>query len=638
MNLTRLLLSCGAIAAALLDAGAAQTSPAATPDSGGRPPPRYTIEQFLDTTRVTGSSFSADETRVLFSSNATGIFNAYTVPITGGTPTPLTRSTTDSTFAIGYFPRDDRILFTRDQGGNELTQIFVREPDGTERNLTPGAKVKAGFLGWSHDLRSFYFQSNARDPRFFDVYAVDLATLTPERVFENQQGLQYAARSRDNRYLAFNKPNLRSDSDIYLFDAQTGELKHLTPHTGEILHSAETFDPSGKFLLFLTDEGSEFQYLMQMELASGRRTRVHEERWDITDVRFSHSGRYRLISVNADGRTVVRMTDTRSGQPVKLPEIPGADITGINVSRSDQWLAFSVNGDRIPSDLHVYRLAEGKLTRLTRSLNPQIDPGHLVDSRVIRYRSFDGMEIPAMLYRPHGATAQHRRPALVEVHGGPGGQSRSGYTALYQFLANHGHVILRVNNRGSIGYGKSFFAADDRRHGREPLWDCIDAKKYLQSLEYVDPNRIGIIGGSYGGYMVLAALAFHPEAFNAGVNIFGVSNWVRTLKSIPPWWESQRLSLYRELGDPATDEENLRAISPLFHAEKIVRPLLVLQGANDPRVIQAESDDIVAAVKKNGVPVEYLVFPDEGHGFTKKANEARAYQAILEFLNRQFAG
>jgi dipeptidyl aminopeptidase/acylaminoacyl peptidase len=175
---------------------------------------------------------------------------------------------------------------------------------------------------------------------------------------------------------------------------------------------------------------------------------------------------------------------------------------------------------------------------------------------------------------------------------------------------------------------------DDRRHGEGDLDDCVEAKKYLAATGRVDPNRIGIIGGSYGGYMVLAALAFRPEAFAVGIDIFGVANWLRTLKSTPPWWTSFRAALFAELGDPFKEEVRLRRISPLFHADKIRRPLLVLQGANDPRVLKVESDEMVAAVRKNNVPVEYIVFDDEGHGFVKKQNEVKGNGAILEFLNR----
>ncbi len=200
-------------------------------------------------------------------------------------------------------------------------------------------------------------------------------------------------------------------------------------------------------------------------------------------------------------------------------------------------------------------------------------------------------------------------------------------------MVNHGYVVYGINNRGSSGYGKTFFAMDDLKHGAEDLDDCVASKQMLIDTGYVDPDRIGIMGGSYGGYMVCAALAFRPEEFRVGVNIFGVTNWVRTLKSIPPWWTAQRDALYKELGNPNTQEDYLRKISPLFHAKNITKPLIVLQGANDPRVLQVESDEMVAAVRANGVPVEYVIFDDEGHGFRKKENQITGYQAVLEFLD-----
>ena len=225
-------------------------------------------------------------------------------------------------------------------------------------------------------------------------------------------------------------------------------------------------------------------------------------------------------------------------------------------------------------------------------------------------------------------------PALVCVHGGPGGQSRTGYTASLLHLVNHGYAVFAVNNRGSTGYGKTFFHLDDQRHGEVDLDDIVAARRYLATLDWVDGDRIGIMGRSYGGYMVGAALAFRPNEFAVGVDIFGVMNWLRTLESIPPWWASFRDSLYAEMGDPATDSERLRRISPLFHAENIVKPLFVVQGANDPWVLKVESDEIVETVRANGVPVEYLVFPDEGHGFLKRDNRVRSAEAILAFLER----
>lgn len=202
-----------------------------------------------------------------------------------------------------------------------------------------------------------------------------------------------------------------------------------------------------------------------------------------------------------------------------------------------------------------------------------------------------------------------------------------------QHLINHGYAVFAVNNRGSSGYGKTFFHLDDKNHGENDLQDIIYGKNYLQSLDWIDADKIGIMGGSYGGYMTAAALAFEPEEFKVGIDIFGVTNWVRTLNSIPPWWESFKKALYDEMGDPATDAERHRAISPLFHAQNITKPLMVIQGANDPRVLKIESDELVEKVKQNGVPVEYVVFDDEGHGFSKKTNRITASEAYVDFLN-----
>jgi dipeptidyl aminopeptidase/acylaminoacyl peptidase len=286
----------------------------------------------------------------------------------------------------------------------------------------------------------------------------------------------------------------------------------------------------------------------------------------------------------------------------------------------------------------VVDVASGEFSRLTDALSPAIDEDELVAAEVVRYRSFNGLEIPALLYRPHQASRKDPVPALVWVHGGPGGQSRRGYNPTLQHLVNHGYAVLAVNNRGSSGYGKTFFHADDKRHGDVDLQDCIYGRRYLESLSWVDGERVGIMGGSYGGYMVCAALAFAPDAFDLGIDIFGVTNWIRTLESIPPWWASARDDLYAELGDPVEDRASLASRSPLLHAGWIEKPLLVIQGENDPRVLEVESEEIVAAVKAKGVPVEYVLFPDEGHGFRNKENRIRASEAYLAFLETHLRG
>ncbi len=611
-----------------------QPAPAAqAPAAAGLPGKQYRIEDFIETTGVSGNSFSADESRLLFSSNKSGIWNAYSMPVAGGEWTPVTRSTTDNNYAVAYFPADDRVLVTRDAGGNELDHLYVIDDKGAERDLTPGARLKASFAGFDHAGTHFYVVTNERDPKFFDLYRYASKDYSRERVFQNDAGYQPGPVSGDGRWLALGKPNTTNDSDLFVADLRSGKVTKVSEHAGEANFDAQDFSPDGRWLYYTANDKGEFAQLRRVDLSTWKHDAVQSEAWDITDNYFSHNGKYRIAAISRDGMTAIEVYDNASGKRVPLPALPAGEIRNVRVARSEQRIAFYLNGDRQPNDLYVLDFG-GSPKQLTRSLNPAIDPKDLVDSSVVRFKSFDGMEIPNILWKPHQATASAKAPALVWVHGGPGGQTTRAHSAVIQYLANHGYVVLGINNRGSSGYGKTFFAADDGKHGREPLQDTLAAKRYLQSLDYVDAERIGIIGGSYGGYMTAAALAFHPQEFAVGVNIFGVTNWVRTLESIPPYWEAQRLALYKEIGDPKTQRDFLIATSPLFHADRIVKPFMVLQGANDPRVIKPESDDIVAAVKKNGVPVEYVVFDDEGHGFTKKKNQIAGYGAILAFLDK----
>ncbi len=619
--------------AALIAAGIALAVSGATAQSAKRPGKQYSIEQFMNTVSVAGASFSPDESRILFSSNKTGIWNAYTIPAGGGDWTPVTASTTDSTFAVAFFPTDDRILFTRDQAGNELNHLYVRTPDGQEKDLTPGEKLKASFAGFAPDGSAFYVQSNKRDPRFFDLYRYDAKTYESSLFYQND-GYVPGPISDDGNWVALTKFITTANTDVYLWNAETKAVKHVTPHTGNAHYEPSTFDRASKHLYYTSNDGAEFTRLRRYNLATGAHEDVEKSNWDVAGLRFSRTGKYRVIATNEDGRTAIRVTETATGKKLELPSLPSGGVSNVVFARSESKLAFYLNADRSPNDLYSLAIGAAKPVKLTSALNPEIDANDLVDTQVVRFKSRDGLTIPNILWKPHQATAASRAPAIVWVHGGPGGQTTAGYSAVIQYLVNNGYVVLGINNRGSSGYGKTFFAADDQKHGREPLWDCVDGKTYLASLPYVDANRIGIVGGSYGGYMVLAALAYQPDVFTAGVDLFGVSNWLRTLESIPAWWEAQRTALYAEIGDPVKHKDMLREISPVFHGEKIRRPLMVLQGANDPRVLKAESDDIVNAVKKNGVPVEYIVFPDEGHGFTKKKNQIEGYSAMLRFLDK----
>ncbi|MAB78753.1 MAG: S9 family peptidase [Planctomycetes bacterium] len=614
--------------------------------------PQYDAATFYATTSLFGASFSPDGTNILLTSDEDGVFNVYTIGTDGGAMRRVTNSDADATFSMGYFPKDERLLYTRDQGGNELNHVFVREVTGQEIDLTPGENLRASFAGWTADDRSFFVVSNERDPEHFDLYRYDTertAPITPasaprgteiiggyrrQLVYENPGGFDVSDIGPDGRWISLTKVRNNADSDLYLLDLSNVDegLIHVTPHEGNISHGSESFSPDGATLFYTSDEGSEFRRVWSFDVKSQQRKLVLEDDWDIQFYRFSRDGRFLVTGVNRDASTDIRVYETNSGKELRLPEVPAGDIAGMNFQRDGTKVAFYVNGDASPSNLYVMDLESKELEQLSATLSAKIDSGHLVTSEVVRYPSFDGELIPALLYRPLQASAEDPVPALVWVHGGPGGQCRKGYKATIQHLVNHGYAILAVNNRGSSGYGKTFFHMDDRDHGGADLKDCVEGRKYLETLSWVDGDRVGIIGGSYGGYMVCAALAFEPDAFEVGIDIFGVTNWVRTLEGIPSWWTDFREALYAELGDPKADRDRLMARSPLLHAKKIRRPLLVIQGANDPRVIQAESDEMVAAVRGNGVPVEYVLFQDEGHGFRRKENRITASEAYLSFL------
>ncbi|MEZ5333478.1 MAG: prolyl oligopeptidase family serine peptidase [Thermoanaerobaculia bacterium] len=539
--------------------------------------PEYTIEQFLDTTSYGGASFSPDGGRVLVHSDASGIFNLYALPVDGGPAEPLTASTTDNIFSVGYFPEDGRILYRSDHGGNELFHLWVREEDGSVRDLTPGEELRAEFYGWADDDSSFYIGTNERDPKVMDVYEVSPTDYSRELLFENDEAYSFGDVSPDGTLLALSKNVGNADNDVYVHDFATGETRLLTDVEGDVNYYPVEFTPDGGDLLMLTDEGSEFLYLVSADLENGTRRSCSSRVGT-----FPSPASRRAGATSWSASTPTRAPGSRSSTRWPAPRSASPRSRTPRSARSASRATRAAWPSTPPAahgrgDLFVQALPEGEPRQLTRSLSAEIDPADLVEAEVVRFESFDGVEIPGILYRPHAASEEAPVPALVWVHGGPGGQSTVGYSALLQYLVNHGYAVYAINNRGSSGYGKTFNHMDDRAHGEGDLDDCVASKEMLAGTGVVDPDRIGILGGSYGGYMVLAALTTRPEEFAVGVDLFGISNWYRTVQNIPPWWEAFRAYLTEEMGD-FEDEEYFRSISPLFHAQSIVKPLMVLRG------------------------------------------------------------
>lgn len=598
---------------------------------------KYSIEQFMDNISVYGSSFSPDEKKILFTSNESGVYNAFEIVLDKESKSQLTKRE-ETTRAISYFPEDERILLASDEGGNEIYHIYLRDEDGEIKDITPYEGARASFAGWSRDEKSFFFSCNKRDSKYMDLYEMPLKNMEPELIYKNTKGYNIGPVSNDKNLIALTKTITNTKNEMYLHNRESGETEKISDFEGDASFNPVDFSNNQKFLYYITDADSDFKYLSRMNLETGETEKIFEADWDVMYAHHSYNEKYRVIGINEDAQTVVKVFNTETGEEVDFPEFKDKNITSVNISKSEEKIAFYASSSKTPSNLYVYDFNDKNHKQLTETLNPEINPDDLVAGEVVRYESFDGVEIPSILYKPHQASKKNPAPSLVWVHGGPGGQSRLGYSATIQYLVNHGYSVIAVNNRGSSGYGKEFYKMDDRKHGDADLKDCIYAKNYLAEEAWTDTSQVGIIGGSYGGYMVVAALAFEPYEFEVGVDIFGVTNWLRTLKSIPSWWEAQREALYKELGHPEKDSAYLHKISPLFHAEKIRKPLMVLQGANDPRVLKVESDEIVEKVKSNDVPVEYVVFEDEGHGFSKKENEIEAYGKILDFLDEYLKG
>lgn len=593
----------------------------------------YSIETLMSNNRTSGGYFSKDASRLIYSSDKTGVFNIYEVNLATKKETQKTYSKKESYFVQGYSPLTNEIIYSADKGGNENSHLYlIRNSESID--LTPGEDTKASFFGWTKDQTNMYFQSNSRDPKYFDLYKIDIKTLETKMIFQNDMAYSYNSISENDKYLVFKLSISRNEDTMFLYDLETRIKIEISNKKAN--YSGQGFDKNDKNYFYTTNYDGDFYYLMSYNMTSGERDLVYKTDWDVRNSYLTKNNTYRVISINEDAKNRLVVINNNENSTLNFKGLEGLNIDGVYFSENEEILRISVRSSKSPGEIYTYNLTNDELIKITSNLNSKINPSNLVEGNIIRYESFDGLKIPAIFYKPKNATKEEKVPALVWVHGGPGGQSRIGYRPLIQYLVNNGYAILAVNNRGSSGYGKTFYSLDDKNHGEDDLKDCAWGKYWLQKQEYIDTEKIGIIGGSYGGFMTMAAMTFMPEEFKVGVNIYGVTNWVRTLRSIPAYWESSRNQLYREMGNPYTkDSVRLYNISPLFHAKNIKNPIMVLQGANDPRVLQIESDEMVKAARDSGTYVEYVLFEDAGHGFAKKQQQIEGYSKILNFVDNK---
>ena len=604
--------------------------------------PDFTVDDFVRVESASSPTVAPDGNTIAFLTNRTGAPQAFVVGDAGEAAAPARRlaETEGVVYDLAWRPGHDEVLFVADDGGDEQYQLHLvaAAPGGAPRPLASAPHVIHNLGAWSRDGRLLSFASNRRDPRFFDVYMLDVDT-GEERLVLRQDGMNAAGRFDDaGATLLVSRPNLdhAGDNDLYTVDlAGRAEPRRLTAHDGLAKWTFACFHPGGA-VLTLTDDGRDFSALQRIDLASGAREFLLEREWDLEELALAPAGDRLAVTVNEDGYSRVEAyavdASGRLGAPLALPELPRGIVSTLAWRPDGRALACTLERTGAPADAWLLDLDAGAARQITRSATHGIPEDALPAPELIRYPTFDGREIPAFLYRPARPATDGPLPCLVLVHGGPESQSRPALWGRYAgpaYLLATGRAALLVPNvRGSTGYGKAYAHADDVELRMDSVRDLIAATEWLAGSGIVDPARIGVMGGSYGGFMTLAAITEAPERWAAAVDLFGIANFVTFLEHTGPWRRKQRAAEYGE--DPAF----LASISPIHKADRIRTPLLVIQGDHDVRVPPEESEQIVEIVRRNEGVVEYVVFEREGHGIQRLPNRLTMAHRVVDFLEQ----
>ncbi|MCD6032411.1 MAG: hypothetical protein K0S78_4593 [Thermomicrobiales bacterium] len=596
--------------------------------------PRPAFEEFAAIHRYQPTlAFSPDGAYIAYVSDASGQPNLWRQPTAGGEPVQLTDYDEHAVREIAWSPDGATILFTRDRQGDEFYQLHLIPAAGGDASpLTNQPQVQhylAERAPWSPDSRRVAYAGNDRAPTDQDVLIRDLTTGSTQRALAGETTYVPVAWSPDGQSISAIDFISNSDTTVYLVTpGEDGRC--LTPHEGEALYFPGPWaaDSSGFFLL--SDEGREFVGLAHVDLQTGAHQWLETPEWDISAVDASRDGRILAWVVNEDGYSRLHVRDQSSGQPLDLPPIPAGVIEVLRVSPDGRMLGFLLDQPQHPAEVFILDLATMELTQLTASRIGDIDPADLIQPELVRFPTHDDRQIPAFLFRPRGSGPF---PVVLSIHGGPEAQELPVYiySGLYQYWASRGIGVLAPNVRGSTGYGKTYQRLIHRDWGGDELKDFDAAARYLRSLDWVDSARLGVFGRSFGGFATLSCISRLPEHWAAAVDIVGPSNLLTFAKAVPPTWQRMMANW---VGDPETEADFLLSRSPITYVDQIRAPLFVIQGANDPRVVQGESDQIVELLRRRGIEVRYDVYSDEGHAFTKRANELKSLGDAATFMEQ----
>jgi dipeptidyl aminopeptidase/acylaminoacyl peptidase len=597
------------------------------------------FEQFFAVRRFSAAlAFSGDGTHILFASNISGQFNLWRVPVGGGWPDQLTAFTDETVRGVGVSPRDGTFVLRADHDGDEFHQLYVTDPEGGwPKQLTNEPQVQhlVDSDAWSPDGTKLAYAANARQPTDMECWVRDAESGETRVLFGEGRFSYPGAWSPDGTKLLAVDFRNNSDTSVFLIEPDAAEARELTPHDDDAIFVPGPWASDGSGFYLSTDAGSEFRGLAFYDLSTDRYEWVEEPPNDVDDVKASGDGRVLAWLVNEEGYDRLRARDLQSGRDLAEPDLPAGarpHLTGdeppLAVSPDGSHVALIISTPRRPPEVWVVETESGHSRPLTDSRIGGLREDDLVDLELVSFPTFDGRDIPAWLYRPE---AEGKAPVVLSIHGGPEAQERPLYQPLYQYLLSRGIGVMATNIRGSTGYGKTYQRLVQRDWGGGDMRDWEHAVKWLHEQDWVDRDRIGVYGGSYGGFAVLTCVTRLPDYWAAAVDIFGPSNLVTFAKAVPPTWKR---FIARFVGDPETEADFLMERSPITYVENVKTPLLVIQGATDPRVVKGESDQMVDKLRELGREVEYVVFDDEGHGFTKRSNELKAYRLAAEWLER----
>jgi dipeptidyl aminopeptidase/acylaminoacyl peptidase len=594
------------------------------------------IEKLYMTRQVGGSTWSPDGKTVAFVSNLSGRNNLWLVPSEGGWPMQLTVSDQRQTSPT-WSPDGKWIAYMSDYDGDEQWDIFLVSPkSGQVLNLTNTREIAEESPAWSPDGRYLAYMVK---PKTSSVFEIDVYDTVMREVKHLTSGTAKDRMnvspiwSADGTFIVYTQEQSKgTDSNVYLVEVASAQSTLLTPHNGEHRYSANDISPDGKSLLITSNAGG-YDNVGLLNIASKKIRWLTNDKWEISGESFSPDGNFLTYNANVDGNADVYLYDVASGKARVLALPKGVNYAAGRTSpftRDNSRLLYYHTGPTAPGDLWVYNLADGKSHQLTHSLVGGVRAEDMVEPQLVHYPSKDGKwTISAFVYVPYNLPRKGEHPAIVYVHGGPTAQTMNTFNRFVQYMANQGYFVIAPNYRGSTGYGKEFQQANLFDMGGGDLQDVLAAADWIKQTGYVDPKKLILMGGSYGGYMTMMGVTKAPEVWAAGVPIVPFVNWFTEIQNEDPVLQQSDLAT---MGDLVKNKALYEDRSPINFVDQIKAPLYLLAGGNDPRCPKEEAQQVVDAVKKRGGVVEYKVYENEGHGFARVENQIDAYKRVADFL------